>query len=95
MFPRDENVNLCGVDTKIVTQDVDRSCFCLRCGVDTLRRTSDPVWTEHKYTRLSLFCFGCDVSQHTAITLFFVDYAALFPILSDGNTPLALTSDPN
>ena len=43
MVPLHENVHLCGVDTKIVTHSgVDRSCLCLRRGVDTLRRTSDP-----------------------------------------------------
>ena len=35
MFPRDENVNLCGVDTKIVTHSGRRSQLllsALRCG---------------------------------------------------------------
>ena len=35
MFPRDENVNLCGVDTKIVTHSGRRSQLLLsamRCG---------------------------------------------------------------
>ena len=58
MFPRDENVNLCGVDTKIVTHSGRRSQLLLsamRCGhpssyigssVHNARSTLDPMYDE-------------------------------------------------